>query len=307
MQDDKSPRLHDPLVATVNMIGDSYTFLIIREAFFGAAKFVDFAAGLKISRARLAERLKHLVMLGIFEKCTYTETSGRYEYRLTKKGLSLYQIALALHEWGNKWRPQQKSTILRHRPCGAFVAQKTICSCCAEEVRYEDIVWPSSPSLTASGSDTNYVKGWRRTGLLTSVYDRVGSAAKTLEVVGDRWSILIMYLAFHGPFRFMDATGNLGVSDNILSKRLKHLVQQNLLVREANFGHQTYSATPAGLALLPAVLAQRMWAIEWITHRENQWSKLTHSTCGNTLETKCICTTCEQTIFPGEVDIHMTE
>ena len=305
MRSEKTPQLQDPLVTTVNTIGDSYAFLIIREAFFGATKFGDFVARLKISRARLTERLKHLVASEIFEKRTYTKTLGRHEYRLTKKGLSLYQVALALHEWGDAWRPQQKRTILLHRSCGTLVAQKTVCCCCKQEVRHEDIIWPSSPLLIAPGFNINHVKGWRRTGLLTNVYDRVGSAAKTLEVVGDRWSILIMYLALHGPFRFKDAKGSLGVSDTILSKRLKHLVQQNLLVQKKISGYQTYLATRAGIALLPAVLAQRMWAVEWETHSENQWSMLRHSTCGNVLKTKCICTTCEQAVFPGEVDIQM--
>lgn len=308
MRHEKTPQYQDPLVTTVNLIGDSYTFLIIREAFFGASRFEDFAGGLNISRARLTERLKHLITLGIFEKRAYTQTSGRYRYCLTKKGLSLYQIALALHEWGDKWRPQQKQNTLYHRQCGFPIAQKTICLSCDEQVQYEDIIWPSLPFLKSSGSDANNVKGWRKTGPLTHVYKRDGVTAKTLEAIGDRWSILIMYLALHGSFRFKDAKNSLGVSDNILSKRLKHLIQQNLLTRETKSGKQLYLPTRAGKALLPAVLAQRMWARKWEScpdnsHTEYQWTELRHACCGKALITKCVCMTCEEVIFPGEVEL----
>ena len=302
MPDDTTPQIQDPLVTTVNLIGDSYTFLIIREAFFGASRFEDFASGLNISRARLTERLKHLVTLGIFEKRAYTQTSGRYKYCLSKKGLSLYQIALALHEWGNKWRPQRRQNALYHRPCRAAIAQKTVCLACNENVRYADIIWPSPTFLKASGRETINVKGWRKTGTLTHVYQRDGAAAKTFEAVGDRWSILIMYLALHGSFRFRDAKNRLGVSDNILSKRLKHLIHQQLLKQELESDKQIYVPTHAGLALLPAVLAQRMWAIEWETPTKNQWIELHHTSCGQALRTKCVCKVCEQTIYPGEVD-----
>ncbi len=308
MRDDMEPKDRDPLVTTVNMIGDSYTFLIIREAFFGAARFEAFAAGLHISRARLSERLKHLVRLGIFEKRACAQASGRYLYGLTIKGLSLFQIALALHEWGEKWRPQHTHNTLCHQMCGTPIAQKTICLSCHEEVRYEDIIWPSSPILMPCARDTNTVRGWRQTGPLSHVYKRDGATAKTLEAIGDRWSMLIMYLSLHGPFRFKEARHSLGVSDNILSKRLKHLIHQNLLIQETALGIQTYAPTHAGMALLPAVLAQRMWARQWerwpdTPDTKHQWTELHHTSCGEALETKCVCTACEHVIFPGDVTL----
>lgn len=297
----------DPLVTTVNMIGDSYTFLITREAFFGATRFEDFAARLNISRARLSERLKHLVTLGVFEKKIYAPSSGRSGYALTKKGLSLYQIALTMLAWGDEWRPQQNCTILHHRLCGAPLAQKTICCSCEQEVSYKDVIWPQAPLLKPPTTGSNNVKGWRKTGVLTNVSGRISSTAQTLEAVGDRWSILIMYLALHGPFRFNHARDSLGVADNILSKRLQHLMGQKLLKREAKSGKQIYVATRSGIALLPVVLTQRMWADEWESRTKNQWSELRHSTCGNILKTKCICTTCKHSIFPGDVEIRKAQ
>jgi len=297
----------DPLVTTVNVIGDSYTFLITREAFFGASRFEDFATGLRISRARLAERLKHLVAAGIFEKRLYSKTSKRYEYRFTQKGLSLYQIAIPLLEWGDTWRPRKNGVVLHHKLCGNPVIQKTICCACTEEVKYEDILWPSSPVLISSEKRSSNVRGWRKTSLMTDVSDRHDSAAQTLNAVGDRWSILVMYLALHGNFRFKDALSGLGVADNILSNRLKHLVEQKLLVRRTEHNQQIYVPTKSGIALLPVMLAQRMWASKWQSHEGGQCPGPHHATCTTSLTTKCVCIHCEHPIHPSDVNVHVAE
>ena len=298
---------HDPFVRTVDTIGDTYTFLITREAFFGARRFDEFAARLRISRARLAERLKHLVEANIFEKRIYPTKPKRYEYHFKPKGLAIYNIALALLEWGDVWRPASDRIILYHRLCGKPLIQKTICVRCGEQVTSEDVLWPERIAFKDNDSTTSNVRGWRKTGKLTDVSDRSDSVAEGLDAIGDRWSLLIMYLALHGPFRFRDAIQNLGIADNILSQRLKHLMEQDLLVRETRSRQSAYVITESGKALLPFFLAGRRWAIDWSAPDDGKWNDLVHKQCGVVLHTRNICTNCSQPILPEEVDIQMPE
>jgi DNA-binding HxlR family transcriptional regulator len=79
----------------VGVLSDAWTFLIIREAFFGARRFESFRAALGLPRATLAERLKRLTQQGIFRQHRASQASRRSEYRLTKAGLELYPSFMA--------------------------------------------------------------------------------------------------------------------------------------------------------------------------------------------------------------------
>jgi DNA-binding HxlR family transcriptional regulator len=87
---------------TVDLLGDWWTPLVLREAFYGARRFDDFLA-LGIGRNILAERLARLVDEGILTKVPYHERPTRYEYRLTPKGRDLFGVLAAMIRWGDDW------------------------------------------------------------------------------------------------------------------------------------------------------------------------------------------------------------
>lgn len=90
------------LAQTLSVIGEHWTMLIIRDAFFGLRRFDQFQKSLGIARNVLSDRLKKLVNAGILEK---TEGPGHREYRLTPKGLALQPIMIAMTDWGETYLP----------------------------------------------------------------------------------------------------------------------------------------------------------------------------------------------------------
>jgi len=93
------------LAQTLSVIGEHWTLLIIRDAFFGLRRFEQFQKDLGIARNMLSDRLKKLVQAGILEK---SEGPGHAEYRLTEKGLALQPILIAMTHWGDAHMPHPK-------------------------------------------------------------------------------------------------------------------------------------------------------------------------------------------------------
>ena len=84
-------------------LGDWWTLLIVRDAFFGARRFGDFESSLGIAKNILAARLQHLVDHGIFERVDVGSEGHRFEYRLTHKGEALLPVLTTLREWSDEW------------------------------------------------------------------------------------------------------------------------------------------------------------------------------------------------------------
>jgi DNA-binding HxlR family transcriptional regulator len=97
----------------LEVVGERWTLLIIRDAFLGRRRFDEFQQSLGISRNVLAERLNRLVVEGILDRVRYQERPERFEYRLTEKGRAL-NIALAgLRQWGDAYAGEQPPMVLR--------------------------------------------------------------------------------------------------------------------------------------------------------------------------------------------------
>jgi DNA-binding HxlR family transcriptional regulator len=84
-------------------LGDWWTLLIVRDAFFGVRRFADFEADLGIAKNVLADRLRHLVEHGILQKVEAGRHGSRFEYHLTAKGEALLPVLTALREWSDEW------------------------------------------------------------------------------------------------------------------------------------------------------------------------------------------------------------
>jgi DNA-binding HxlR family transcriptional regulator len=84
-------------------LGDWWTLLIVRDAFFGARRFGEFERSLGIAKNILSARLQHLVEHGIFERIDVGSSGERFEYHLTKKGEALLTVLTALREWSDEW------------------------------------------------------------------------------------------------------------------------------------------------------------------------------------------------------------
>jgi DNA-binding HxlR family transcriptional regulator len=96
-------RMNCGIGRALDVLGDWWTLLIVRDAFFGLRRFGDFERSLGIAKNILAARLEHLVEHGIFERVDVGSEGHRFEYRLTDKGEALLPILTALREWSDEW------------------------------------------------------------------------------------------------------------------------------------------------------------------------------------------------------------
>lgn len=91
------------IAGALELIGDRWALLVIRDLSLGLRRYDDLRASTGIPAATLAGRLKHLTGAGIVERVRYQERPPRDEYRLTLKGRDLWKVSTALREWGDRW------------------------------------------------------------------------------------------------------------------------------------------------------------------------------------------------------------
>lgn len=92
-----------PVARSVDLIGDRWSLLIVRDAFDGVRRFGDFQSGLGVARSVLTNRLKHLVQTGIFEVRPASDGTSYQEYVLTPKGQSLFPVVVAFRQWAERY------------------------------------------------------------------------------------------------------------------------------------------------------------------------------------------------------------
>jgi DNA-binding HxlR family transcriptional regulator len=124
----------------LEVIGEWWTMLIIRDAFLGVRRFDDFQTRLGISRNILTRRLAGLVDAGVLDKVRYQDRPERFEYRLTDKGRDLWPILTTMREWGDKWSaPGGVPVEIVHGPCGEVLHLDPTCTACGEHVDRRDL------------------------------------------------------------------------------------------------------------------------------------------------------------------------
>lgn len=129
------------------------------------------------------------------------------------------------------------------------------------------------------------------------------SIAGTLDVIGDRWSILILRDAFRGVRRFDELQADLGIARNVLADRLTKLVCNGVLARQQYSDRPPrfeYRLTPKGVDLSPALVALMRWGDKHLTDGEPPLTLL-HETCGQPLDQTFVCWHCDQTVTPGGI------
>jgi DNA-binding HxlR family transcriptional regulator len=122
----------------MEILGERWTFLILRESFYGVRRFSDIQRNLGIARNILSIRLQTLVGAGILERVLYQHEPERYEYRLSEAGKDLYPAIVTLMRWGDRHLQGEGEggppVVLRHNACGHEADPRLVCSHCREEL-----------------------------------------------------------------------------------------------------------------------------------------------------------------------------
>jgi DNA-binding HxlR family transcriptional regulator len=129
------PRRYDTqrcsIAKTLEIVGDRWTMLVIREAFSGTRRFEHFQRNLGIARTVLSERLGRLVADGLLRRERYEDHPERFEYRLTAKGLDLWPVLMAMLTWGDRHAIEGPPPVVPfHQGCGGGVDDRRMCTRC---------------------------------------------------------------------------------------------------------------------------------------------------------------------------------
>lgn len=129
------------IARTMDVAGEPWSPLIVRNVFVGINRFDQLHENLGISRKVLAERLRSLTDAGVLERREYSASPVRHEYVLTEMGLDLVEVLMVMVRWGDQWLagPAGPPVLYRHRGCGRIGHAELHCSECGQPMRPADI------------------------------------------------------------------------------------------------------------------------------------------------------------------------
>jgi DNA-binding HxlR family transcriptional regulator len=143
------------IARTVDLLGDWWTPLVLRETLYGVTRFEEMQRSLGIGRNVLTERLRRLVAEDVLEKRKYQDHPPRFEYRLTAKGRDLFPLLAAMVSFGDRWLDQGRGApvVMRHGTCGKTTRAEVVCAECREPLELRSVraeLGPGFPEKLAS-------------------------------------------------------------------------------------------------------------------------------------------------------------
>ena len=132
----------------LELVGERWTPLIIRDLLFGVTRFEDLQQRLGISRNVLVDRLRDLEDHGLVTRSRYQTNPERFDYVLTDKGADLWPVVAAMREWGNRWAaPEGPPVEIEHRGCSPRVQIVPACSVCGQSVTHDELIATDGPGI----------------------------------------------------------------------------------------------------------------------------------------------------------------
>ncbi len=132
--------MHCSVAQCLEVVGEWWSMLILRDAFLGVTRFDQFQERLGISRNVLNQRLATLVEAGVLVKVPYNDHPPRHDYRLTDKGRDLWPVVTTMRQWGDKYAaPEGPPLQLVHKGCGEISDAVLTCTTCGEPIGARDV------------------------------------------------------------------------------------------------------------------------------------------------------------------------
>ena len=292
---------------TLDIVSDAWAFLIIREAFFRTRTFEAFRSALDIPRATLTDRLRRLTRLQIFRQIA-AETGQRKEYRLTRMGFDLYPSFIALMQFGDRWLSVGKRPplVLIHSACGCETHPIVACSECLTGLQARRVEFRDGP-----GSGRKPAKPGRNTRRASDdsrfMQGRPSSVSRALEIIGDKWSFMVVREAFFGNRRYDHIQNELGIAPNILTDRLSRLVARGIFHRrlyQRAPERYEYRLTDMGRDLYGPFVAMLAWGDRWLGKGKPPLL-LRHAECGRDFQATVICSECHRPIVAADMQYRL--
>ncbi len=144
------------IASTLELIGERWTILIVRDLFLGVHRFDEIQRDLGIARNILQRRLRRLVDAGLIKRVRYQERPERFEYRLTRKGVDLWPVIVALMKWGDRHVfPDGPPVVLVHKGCGGELDDHRMCGSCGAALE----AWDVEPRLGPGALPSQHAPG----------------------------------------------------------------------------------------------------------------------------------------------------
>lgn len=154
MLDSDYPGQQCSIARALEVVGERWTLLVLRDVFLGLHRFDELIASLGVTRTVLTHRLRKLVDEGVLERRRYQERPARFSYHLTDKGRALFPVLASLMRWGDAHYagPAGPPRLLLHRDCGGPVTETSTCGRCAAPVGFDDVDAPLSAAFTGAST-----------------------------------------------------------------------------------------------------------------------------------------------------------
>ena len=287
----------------LDQIGDKWCLLIIQEVFWGIHSFNEMMNTIGMSRGVLSGRLKWLESVDCLQR---GGDGPRKRYYLTEKSLALYDCALMAMRWERQFfsTPALDAVTLTHTLCGKPFTPQMRCARCNDEVQVWDTRYAPGPG---AAEDLRDKKVRRRSSIpVENVPSQRSLYRNMVNILGDRWTANVIALSFHGLKRFDEFHRELPIATNILSDRLRLLVEQGVfeqVVYQEKPRRLEYQLTAKGEATFPYFLALLQWGDTWCDpDGQGKPMQLTHQSCGEELHGEVRCSACDQVLRARDVE-----
>jgi DNA-binding HxlR family transcriptional regulator len=285
----------------LDALGEGWSFLILRAAFFGAHRFSEFEVAVCAPKSQLTAGLKRLVAIGVFRH------HSDVGYTLAGPGKALFTLCIGFMLWGDKWAALEGQTAppirlaWRHDP-DTTLDLGLVCMSCGSAIDTRQSTWrigPGAFTAVRAGLSTNEIKVLptkRRRAPDSQLLTRGQpcSVSRTIQKLGGYWGFLILREAFFGVKNFDEFVNRLGAARNVVSGRLNILVKSGVLSKQslsgesANGTRQFYALTTAGHELFPVIVALIDWGDQYADTGNGAPITLHHTLCGSALHASLV-------------------
>lgn len=287
----------------LEVLGDTPILLILESIWMGSTRFKQLKEATGLQKALLSNRLVRLIDNHILRKAVPDDGKKHLEYRLTGKGVDLFQTVLSLYVWEREWGSSEsrRNLELRHDTCGSVLIPQPVCTSCEEIVTLKDISFVEGPGVGQMPASYS-----RRRKQASFVSEKPSLLRGSVEILGDRWSALIMRAIFTDLRRFDQIEADTGASPAIVTDRLKSLADTGVL-RAKPYQHNPvrneYFLTKKGFDYYFVIMMLMLWGDKYYGAEEGPPVILTHRNCGNVLTPQMTCNHCHEPLLPQTVSI----
>ncbi|MFI9555728.1 winged helix-turn-helix transcriptional regulator [Nonomuraea endophytica] len=288
-------------------ISDQWTMLILQRAFLlRLRRFADWRDELGMSESVLSNRLKEMVAGDLLRPVPYREQGRtRTEYLLTERAIELWPVLVEIWSWERRWVPRRHGLPeLAHDVCGSRTDVELGCSgCLAAPVGARDTETSRGAATFAQVTVPRHHRRIVRAG----EDDALSYLPETFELLGDRWSTVVLAAAFLGVRRFADFQAELGVAPSVLSSRLRRFTELGVLDVEGPGARPLYRLTGKGLGFFGIFAFLVEWAQKWYEGPPDTDLRFTHRACGRAFLPYLRCGSCGVALSRTEVHFVIPE